>query len=593
MRIFQPQTKYITTAIIVILIMIIMEILFINTLVSPTPDSMLQLQPGIRALYTTLTILVPLGILGVVVWVLLMLATVHRPRTYGNAHLATPKELHQAGVVKRTTPRSAHLNEGKYRKEAQQQESPLILGTAHRMEIALSQEQQESHILILAPTGRGKTSGIIIPNLLNENGSRSLFVNDVKHELIDKCIGAVAQHHNCYVLAPTRPEESNGYNPLAHVTPESLSDARNLAECIVRNSGSSKDPFWDNSARLLLTAVVLHLRTTESQAAFSRIADICTKSLPEVADIITHSPSQLAQRLGASFVKNISVEPKLQSNIMTDMATRLFDMMDPNVEMITTHDELSFGQIGEQASALFLHIPPHEASRLKWLSSCLIMQLINYLFEHPHQRKFAFYLDELMNIGYIPHYLDYISYIRSAGVSFIQVVQDFGQLTRVYEDDGKDTILANSGTKIFLSGVGQTEAEYASRVMGDTTVLSRTEGEGKGNQGSISYSEASRKLMNPDEVRGLPMWSLLILMGHVPPILARCKPYFEKPELLSRMNLPYNRPERVVLPVPSSPDATIQQEEPQQLISEQKVAQQTRDDEDYILEPGDPFAEEE
>jgi type IV secretory pathway TraG/TraD family ATPase VirD4 len=475
------------------------------------------------------------------------------------------------------------------------EESTFSLGTAHGTEIFLLEEQQEGHVLIVAPTKRGKTAGIIIPNLLAEHGSRSLLINDVKHELIDKCIGAVAHYHDCYVFAPTRTAESTRYNPLAHVSPESLSDARNVAECIVRNTGSSKEPFWDNAARLLLTAAVLHLRATEPEAPFSRLADICTKSLAEVSELIASSPSPLARRIGTSFVKNIAAEQRLQSNIMTDVATRLFDVMDPQIEAVTSYDELDFRQLGEKPSALFLHIPPHEASRLRWLSSCLIMQLINYLFEHPHKQRFAFYLDELANVGYIPSYLEYISYIRSAGIAFLQVIQDFGQLERIYEGHGKETILANSGTKVFLSGVGQVEAEYASRVMGETTVLARSENNQEGKT-TTTYSETARKLMNPDEIRSLPMWSLLVFVGNMSPIITRCLPYFETPKLQALVNLPYTLPEH---PLPQMPPINLLPGEPFQLpLSPQSPAPerpprpQKRDEDEYFLEGDMPLDEE-
>ena len=36
--------------------------------------------------------------------------------------------------------------------------------------------------------------------------------------------------------------------------------------CIVENTGTSAEPFWDNAARLLLTATILHLHTSEPQA---------------------------------------------------------------------------------------------------------------------------------------------------------------------------------------------------------------------------------------------------------------------------------------------------------------------------------------
>jgi type IV secretion system protein VirD4 len=577
------QVKYIMTATLIVLSLIVIEILIIHTLVAPDPF-LLLMNPAWRTLYTTFAILLPIGIIGVFVWLWYVL-TYTQPGTYGTAHFATRSELKRVGMKKLLPPGSTHLTTLN-----KQEESTFVLGISHSLQIALTEAQQENHVLLVAPTGRGKTAGIVIPNILNERGNRSLLVNDVKHELIEKCISAVAQYHDCYIIAPTKPGESNGYNPLAHVTPESQGDARSVAECIVRNTGVSKEPFWDNAARLLLTAVILHLRATEPEAAFSRIADICTKSLPEVADIITHSSSPLAKRLGSSFVKNVSVEPKLQSNIMTDLSTRLFDMMDLDVGATTAYDELNFERLGEQPSAIFLHIPPHEATRLKWLSSCFIMQLTNYLFERKHKQRFAFYLDELANIGYIPRYLEYISYIRSAGVAFLQVIQDFGQIERIYEQHGKDTLLANSGTKVFLSGVGQVEAEYASRVMGEKTVLARGESsEGEGHQGTISYTEAARKLMNPDEVRSLPMWTLLIFIGNMRPILAQNTPYFELPEMQARTNLPYIPPQRVLPDPLSKPTIIPPLAASQTLPQKSQRTTQKQDNKDYEMELGDPY----
>jgi type IV secretory pathway TraG/TraD family ATPase VirD4 len=90
------------------------------------------------------------------------------------------------------------------------------------------------------------------------------------------------------------------------------------------------------------------------------------------------------------------------------------------------------------------------------------------------------------------------------------VIQDFGQLERIYEEHGKEMILANSGTQIFLSGVGQVEAEYASRVIGETTVLARSE---SGERERVTYAETARQLMNPNEIRSMPLWDLLVLMS--------------------------------------------------------------------------------
>ncbi len=601
---FGTRSKSLLTAAILVVILTLAEVVLFAP--SLSLDASSTLFPGWQTLHILLAILFALGIIGVIAWAWYTLAHARPSSTYGTAHFASKREVQQAGGTATKAPsskplrrvftqithlpaRSATTREiipvGAAQKgassppAAQERESRFHLGVYKNLDIALSEDQQEGHVLIVAPTRRGKTAGIMIPNLLSERGHRSLFIHDIKHELIDLCIGAIAEHHECYILSPTRPDESNGYNPLAHMAPESLSAARNIAECIVRNTGTSKEPFWDNAARLLLTAVLLHLRTAEPDAPFSRLTDICTLSLPEISDLITQSPSALARRVGASFVKNVAAEPRLQSNVMTDVATRLFDVMDPIVECITAYDDLDFVRLSNEPSALFLHIPPYEATRLRWLSSCLIMQLITYLFEHPHNKRFAFYLDELANAGYIPNYLEYISYIRSAGVAFLQVIQDFGQLERIYEEHGKETILANSGTQIFLSGVGQVEAEYASRVIGETTVLARSE---SSEREHVTYAEAARKLMNPNEIRSLPLWDLLVLMGNTPPIIVKNRPYFQQPELNARIRLPYLPPTRVH-PIPPEPPASIPAPEHPPTLTPPPQAIQPRDDDAYLM----------
>lgn len=285
----------------------------------------------------------------------------------------------------------------------------MPLGTYEGEDFNLSQQQQENHLLLVAPSGKGKTSSIIIPALLAEEGERSLFINDVKHELIDKTAGAIARHHVTYVFSPTRPQESDGYNPLAHI--EDMNDARAIADAIIRNtSGESTERFWDDATRLLLVATMMHLHDVEPDAPLSRLADIlCENNLDAIADLLCNSPSQLARRVATSFMTNIKKNEKLAGSIMVDVASRMFSMIDPAIEAVTAHNDLDFSLIGNEPSALFLHVPPGDAQRLKWLSGCLIMQLITHLFKHQHYLHFAFYLDELANAGYIPGYLEYIS----------------------------------------------------------------------------------------------------------------------------------------------------------------------------------------
>src|SRR5205807_1761593 len=96
--------------------------------------------------------------------------------------------------------------------QAQRQapEARLVLGTSHGKEISLSEKQQESNVIAVAPIGAGKTARIVIPNLLEEPGSRSLLISDVKGELVRLTAGAVSRYHEVWVFAPHKPGESDG-----------------------------------------------------------------------------------------------------------------------------------------------------------------------------------------------------------------------------------------------------------------------------------------------------------------------------------------------------------------------------------------------
>src|SRR5262249_54989706 len=125
--------------------------------------------------------------------------------THGSAHWATLSELKQANL---TGHKAAPTNNGQTAPE-----SLLLVGYRGSLPIALTERQQESHVLIVAPTGKRKSSGFFIPALLAERGHRSLLINDVKDELYRLCAGTMSKYHDVLLFAPTNPVWSNGYNP--------------------------------------------------------------------------------------------------------------------------------------------------------------------------------------------------------------------------------------------------------------------------------------------------------------------------------------------------------------------------------------------
>lgn len=91
-----------------------------------------------------------------------------RPRTtHGSARFATK------GEARRYTPAPMFLTWILHRITGKQAPpaSRLVLGRYRGLTISLSERQQESNLLLTAPVGSGKSTLVIIPNLLQEYGS--------------------------------------------------------------------------------------------------------------------------------------------------------------------------------------------------------------------------------------------------------------------------------------------------------------------------------------------------------------------------------------------------------------------------------------
>jgi type IV secretion system protein VirD4 len=500
----------------------------------------------------------------------------HGPYTFGSAHFASQEE------VADFLPSPQQLAAEPY----------LLLGFYYTHLAALPQKRQESHVLLIAPTGQGKSSGIMIPGLLSETGARSLFINDTKSELVGACYGWLSQSHTCFILSPTKPENSHRYNPLAHVV--DMEDAEDLASAIVANTGESKEAFWENTARLLLTASILHVKSVNPHVPFSTLIEmLTTNKLTDLQEMLTQSASLQARAVATSFIQSLSMNERLGGSIMVEVASRLFSMTNPAISAMTSDNEIDFDQFINTPTAIFLSVPASQATRLKWFGACFIMQLMKHLTrkaeETAHKRLLrpcALYLDEFGN-SVIPHFPQYISLVRSAGIALLMAIQSHDQLVKGYQEEGKNTILANATTHVVFPGCGLPETTYYSERLGETTVTVASKSHESPQaiifpRTTVTYSEAQRRLMTSDEIRRLSPRHLLIVSDNIAPLIVLNRAYFEIPQMKQRAGLPYNLPYRT--PMASLPPAPQVQTGPRvQKPQTPSGAQQT--DSDQFFSP--------
>jgi len=427
--------------------------------------------------------------------------------------------------------------------------SRLVLGTYHGKAISLTEKQQESNVLLTAPVGAGKSSRVIIPNLLRGQGNRSLFIADVKGELARLTAGAISEHHEVWIFSPINPAESAGYNPLHFI--HDIEDAQELATCWVQNTGKSEDAFWPNAAIRLMTATILHLRAAEPGAPFYRLTDIlCRLSYQEMKDTLMNSVSDEARSEVKAFFGYMDLNPKLVGSLMTDMGTRFQLLLSDHVRSSTAHNDIDFTTMAEHAVALYLSIPRRYAQRYQPLLACFVMQMFaaweRYAEASPRGQLphgIMCYLDEFANLGYIPNISGIISTARASRVAMLLVLQSFNQLDEKYGQEIRRTIQANTVTHLLLPGAGQEETEYYSRRSGDATIPTATRHTKQvgwmTHDDSWTYGETGRPLFTADELRRMSEDQMYMLNAANPPLLIETIPYYRDRHLKKRSEVPY------------------------------------------------------
>jgi len=464
-------------------------------------------------------------------WFLLMLAVMRRrarPGTsHGSAHWAAGAEL--AAM----RPRRGHAD--------------LVLGRVGRHLVALPERDQYEHLLLVAPTGAGKTSGVILPNLLAEPGTRSLVITDPKRELLRKSTPALLHRYpkaNVWTLDFLDPTLSRGYNPLAYVTDAATADL--FAQTWVRNTGESKDAFWSNAARTLIGAAALHLVATEPEITPPLIALVdllCGNPAEAVSATLADSPVPEVRRLARGFLANMAKNERLLGSVFTELPPRFTCLNLPAVCAVTGTNEIDFAQLAHEPTALYLALDPQYSRTLAPLTACFFLHFFTTLANIAKAAPSGAlpvpvlaYLDEFGTVGHIPEFASRMATVRSAGIGCLLVVQDLAQLKKAYGEEDADTILSNSTTKLCLGRVTHDDAEYFSKLGGTTTVLSANRSASRAllvpwaDRGNWGAGEAQRALITPDELRVMRD-EVFVIAGHHHPVRARQRRYYEDPTL--------------------------------------------------------------
>lgn len=140
------------------------------------------------------------------------------------------------------------------------------------------------NVMVIGGSGSGKTRNYVKPNLMQLNAS--YFITDPKGTLLGET-GHLFEQNDYKIKAFNTIEfgKSLHYNPLAYVRTDA--DILSFVNCLIANTsgeGTKGDPFWENSERLLYTALIALLRDWFPKEDYSLSGLLTLLSLAEARE---------------------------------------------------------------------------------------------------------------------------------------------------------------------------------------------------------------------------------------------------------------------------------------------------------------------
>ena len=400
------------------------------------------------------------------------------------------------------------------------------------------------NVLVVGGSGSGKSASYSIPTAYQLLGS--YVFTDPKGELYDKTAGFLRQNgYKIKVLNLVHPQYSDGYNPLMHVASEI--DVDIIANTIVKGQkteGSNADPFWDDSAEMLLKALIYYLMATrpdEEQNLASCAELVRAANSNGGSNLLTELMSQLPYDHPARMnYKSIEIAPeKTYSSILSTLQSKLGKFDSKEIAEVTSTDTIDFEQIGNEKTAVYV-ISSDTHGAYDFLLTIFFSQMIQQLYDLADNSPGLklkvptyFILDEFANIGRIPDFDKKISTSRSRAISFSVILQNLDQLEAIYEK-ANETIIGNCDTHVFLGSNSQKTVEYFSKALGEKTIshesisVNRDKEHVKTGTGE-SDQIMGRALMTPDELRRMDNDLCIIFEKGIRPVKAHKFYYFKKP----------------------------------------------------------------
>ncbi len=393
--------------------------------------------------------------------------------------------------------------------------------------------------LIIGTTRSGKGETYVVPKIdiySRASQKASLIINDPKGELIAMCKETLEKRgYEVVLLNLVEPINSMSYNPMQLIKDaykeKNYSEAQLLCNTLTHSlytNPNTKDPFWENSAKSLVNALILAIcdecikNGEEDKITMYTVANMLSElggSNEKIGDKEVNKLDEYFKKLPrdsvakSQYATSSFAGGNTRGGIFSMAMSKLQNFTFEEIAKMTSKNSLDLEDIGfsmtnnSKPKAIFMVTPDYDTSN-HVIVSIFIRQIYYVLAKQASlsntgkcDREVIFTLDEFGNLPPIEGMANIITVCLGRGIRFDLIVQGLSQLEKLYGEDAK-TIIGNCGNKIYILSNDNETAENFSKSLGQQTIVTNSRsGEVFSLNKSHTESLDSRELIKSDELK--------------------------------------------------------------------------------------------
>lgn len=346
--------------------------------------------------------------------------------------------------------------------------------------------QLNNNVAVIGGSGSGKSMSYSEPRILELHNS-NMIMKVSKRKMIDKYTPLLkSRGYKVEVLDLVNPKKSTvAFDPLYLV--DSSDDVNYLAEALVNldpkkaGCNTKSDPYWDESAISLLTALIyLTFALGDDKTSLSKTIEYLKQmkisdngsgistSIDYYFDSIRDgSPDHPCLFPWKSFSDNATRTARCIYSTLVTSIDKVFTS--EILEMMNNENKLDFNSFAKEKTVLFI-LTSAVSPSLHSFANLFFSYAIKELFEIAEKQSngmlpipMHLLCDDFAAGGKILNFEEYISIFREKGISVSMLLQSESQLTAMYGEMSATTILNNCDTYIYLGGMDLITCEHISK----------------------------------------------------------------------------------------------------------------------------------